>query len=163
MMLTAYAAGLFLFPALPISLWVAWNDMRVMKIPNLANYALLASFAVLGLIVFPIDVYLWQWLNFIVVLLIGILLNAAGVLGAGDAKFAASASPMIMKGDLPILIPIFAASLLAGFVTHRLIKHSALRKLVPEWESWQSGKRFPMGFPLGRTLVFYLGAVWLTR
>lgn len=163
MILTAYAAGWFLVAALPIAFWVAWNDMRAMKIPNLANYALVASFAVLGLIALPFDMYLWQWLNLVVVLLIGILLNAAGVVGAGDAKFAAAAAPMIAKADVPILIPIFAATLLAGYVTHRLAKHSPLRKLVPEWKSWETGKRFPMGFPLGMTLVFYLTFVFMVR
>lgn len=163
MLLTAYAAGWFLIPALPIAFWVAWNDMRVMKIPNLANYVLVASFAIIGLFVLPFDMYLWQWLNLVVVLLIGILLNAAGLIGAGDAKFAAAAAPMIAKADITILLPIFAATLVAAYVTHRLAKHSPLRKLVPEWTSWQTGKRFPMGFPLGMTLVFYLILVFIVR
>ena len=137
--------------------------MRAMKIPNLANYALVLGFAVLGLIALPFEQYLWQWLNLIIVLVIGIILNAAGLVGAGDAKFTAAAAPMIMKDDLPLLIPVFAACLLAGYVTHRIAKHTPLRKLAPEWESWQTGKRFPMGFPLGMTLIFYLLLVLFTR
>jgi len=48
------------------------------------------------------------------------------------------------------------ALIIAGYVTHRIAKNSPIRKLVPNWESWTSGNRFPMGFPLAMTLVFYL-------
>jgi prepilin peptidase CpaA len=41
-------------------------------------------------------------------------------------------------------------------VTHRIVKHSPLRRLVPDWKSWNAGRKFPMGLPLGMTLVFYL-------
>ena len=90
------------------------------------------------------------------VLVIGFVLNVLGVFGAGDAKFAAAAAPFVMVGDLDLLGWIFIACVLAGYVTHRIAKHSPLRRLVPDWESWTSGRRFPMGLPLGMTLVTYL-------
>ncbi len=157
----SFAATLFLFAAVPIGAYVAYSDLSRMKIPNVANYALVASFAVLGLIALPFTDYLWQWSHLIVVLLLGILLNAAGVLGAGDAKFMAAAAPMIPLAEAPRLIPIAIVCLLAGFVTHRIAKYSPLRTLVPDWESWRSGKRFPMGFPLAMMLVLFLGQlIW---
>lgn len=55
--------------------------MRAMKIPNLAVMALIAGFAVLGLIAFPFEQYLWQWSHFAVVLVIGFVLNIVGYLG----------------------------------------------------------------------------------
>jgi hypothetical protein len=73
-----------------------------------------------------------------------------------DAKFAAAAAPFVMVDDLATLAWIFVASVFAGFFAHRIAKHSPLRKLVPDWESWTSGRRFPMGLPLGMTLVGYL-------
>lgn len=162
--LTAYAAGWFLVAAFPISVFVAWNDMRVMKIPNLAVYALVASYAVLGLIALPFGQYLWHWTHLPIVLIAGIVLNMIGAMGAGDAKFIAGASPMIATADLRLLIAILAATVLAGYVTHRIAKYSKIRDMVPEWESWdQDKKRFPMGFPLGMTLVFYLIAVIILR
>lgn len=130
--------------------------MRAMKIPNVAVGALVIGFAVLGLIAFPFSQYLWQWSHLIVVLVIGFVLNVLGVFGAGDAKFAAAAAPFVMLGDLDLLGWIFIACVLAGYVTHRIAKHSPLRRLVPDWESWTSGRRFPMGLPLGMTLVTYL-------
>lgn len=156
MTLPALAAGLFLVAALPIGFYVAFSDLSRMKIPNVANYALVAAYAVFGLIALPFMDYLWQWTHLIVVLLIGILLNAAGVMGAGDAKFMAAAAPMIPLADAPRLIPIAIVCLLAGYATHRIAKYTPIRQLVPTWESWQSGKRFPMGFPLAMMLVTFL-------
>jgi len=150
-------AAMWLLPvALPVSVFCAWNDMRAMKIPNLAVGALVLGFAILGIFAFGLPQYAWQWTHLVVVLLIGFILNMAGVLGAGDAKFAAAAAPFIAIGDLPMLLWLFAACIFAGFVTHRIAKHSPLRKMVPHWESWSSGRKFPMGLPLGMTLVFYL-------
>ena len=89
-------------------------------------------------------------------LLVGMLLNAARVMGAGDAKFIAAAAPMFALDDLRLIIILFASCLLAGFAVHRAAKFLGLRKLLPHWQSWQTGKRFPMGFPLSMTLLFYL-------
>lgn len=154
--LSATAATWLLIAALPISIFVAWNDMRAMKIPNIAVGALVLGFAILGLIALPFTQYLWQWTHLIVVLVIGFVLSVLGVFGAGDAKYSAAAAPYVMLADLRILGMIFIACVLAGYITHRLAKHSPLRRIVPEWESWTSGRRFPMGFPLGMTLITYL-------
>ncbi|MEJ6397193.1 prepilin peptidase [Yoonia sp. 208BN28-4] len=161
--LTSWAAGWFLLAAVPISLFVAYSDLARMKIPNVAVGALLLAYAVLGLIALPFDVYLWGYVHMIVALVVGIVLNAGGVMGAGDAKFIAAAAPMISLNDLPLVIPVFAASLIGGFLTHRIARASPIRRAVPHWESWTAGKRFPMGFPLGMTLVFYLALVFFSR
>ena len=58
--------------------------------------------------------------------------------------------------DVGPLCFIFAANLLACFVTHRIAKHTALRRLAPNWTSWDRGRKFPMGFALGATLIAYL-------
>ncbi|MDC0738225.1 prepilin peptidase [Cognatishimia sp. SS12] len=156
MSLSASAALWFLPFVAPICLYVAWSDMRAMKIPNHSVVALFAVFAVIGLIALPFDSYLWRYLHLAVVLVIGIALNAARLIGAGDAKFAAAAAPFVPAADLSRLAFIFAATLLAAWVTHRAAKHSALRRLVPDWESWQRKKDFPMGLALGGTLLIYL-------
>ena len=150
------AALFFLLAAVPIGLFVAYSDLSRMKIPNVANYALVASFAVLGLIFLPFTDYLWQWSHLVVVLLIGIVLNAAGVMGAGDAKFMAAAAPMIPLAAAHQLLPIAIVCLLAGFATHRIAMHSPIRQMVPHWESWTAGNKFPMGFPLSMILVTFL-------
>jgi prepilin peptidase CpaA len=154
---SATEATWLLVAALPISLYVAWSDMSTMKIPNRAVYLLVAGFAVLGLIALPVDVWLWRWLHLVVALLVGMGLNMLRLIGAGDAKFIAAAAPYIALSDARAMVLIFAGCLLAAFVTHRLAKHSPIRTLVPHWQSWTTGKRFPMGLALGATLVVYLG------
>lgn len=89
-------------------------------------------------------------------LLLGIAVNAAGLVGAGDAKFAAAAAPFIHPGDLVFLLMLLAATLLAAFAAHRLAKHSPLRRMAPGWKSWDSGSDFPMGLALGGVLLLYL-------
>lgn len=153
---TAAQAAWLLIAALPISLYVAWSDMSMMKIPNRAVFALAAGFAVLGLIALPIDVWAWRWLHLVVVLVVGMAMNAARLIGAGDAKFAAAAAPYIALSDWRVMILIFTGCLIAAFVTHRIAKYSPIRRLVPHWESWTTGKRFPMGLALGAALVVYL-------
>lgn len=159
MELSATAATVFLVAALPICGFIIYSDLSRMKIPNLANGALVLCYAVLGLIVLPFDQYLWHWTHLIVLLVIGIVMTAGGAMGAGDAKFIAAAGPYIATADTSLMIVLFSACLLAGFVTHRLAKMSPIRNMVPHWTSWEAGRRFPMGFPLGMTLVFYLIAV----
>jgi prepilin peptidase CpaA len=141
----------------PICAWVAWSDMATMRIPNKAVMALAAVFVVLGLFLMPLPDYAWRLGHLVIILLIGILMNASGMIGAGDAKFAAAAAPFVAGGDLRLILPLFAANLLAAFVTHRLARHSVLRSLAPGWESWSRGWDFPMGLALGGTLAAYIG------
>lgn len=158
MELPPLAAAVFLLAAAPICAFVIFSDLSRMKIPNLANGALVLAYAVLGLFVLEFDQYLWHWSHLVVLLIIGIILNAGGAMGAGDAKFIAAAGPYIATADIRLMIVLFSACLLGGFVAHRLAKRTPLRKAVPHWVSWTSN-RFPMGFPLGMTLVGYLGII----
>jgi len=154
--ISAFSALVFLPFVVPICIYVAFSDMRDMRIPNHMVILLFVVFALVGLIALPFDVYGWRYLHLIVVLIAGIALNAGGVMGAGDAKFAAAAAPLVHVGDLRLLVALFAANLLAAFVTHRIGKHSRLKTIAPHWKSWTHPK-FPMGLALGGTLAIYLG------
>lgn len=157
------ASALWFLPfALPIGVWVAWSDMATMKIPNKAVMALVAAFAVVGLIALPLEAYGWRWAHLGIVLAIGFVMSTLGMLGAGDAKFAAAMAPFIAYADIGMFLLLFAAVTIAGFTAHRVARaSSAVRRLTPEWESW-TRKDFPMGLCLAGALVFYLviGAVY---
>lgn len=156
MAISATAALWFLPFVLPICFYVTFTDMKQMRITNQAVLVLTAIFVLLGLFLMPFDTYLWRLLSLVVVLAVGIVLNAAGVMGAGDAKFAAAAAPYIAWGDLRLLMMLFMATLLAAAATHRGVKYTPLRRLAPDWQSWQETKKFPMGLALGTTLGLYL-------
>ncbi|KAA9005718.1 prepilin peptidase [Histidinibacterium aquaticum] len=152
----ATAAAWFAPVVVPICLYVAFTDMKQMRITNQAVAALVVVYALGGALLFPLSEYLWRWLHLVVVLVIGALLNARGALGAGDAKFLAAGAPFVALSDVAEVFYLLAACGLAGFAAHRLARATALRRLAPEWESWDSGKRFPMGLPLGAALSAYL-------
>lgn len=154
--ITAHSALWFLPFAGPLCLWTCYTDLKWMKITNVTVMLLVAVYATVGLLALPLDAWAWRWSHLGVVLLAGIALNAGGVLGAGDAKFAAAAAPFVHLGDLRLLVVLLAAVSVAGFAAHRLARATALRRLAPDWESWTSGTRFPMGLPLGGTLALYL-------
>jgi len=157
MALTASAAAWFLPFVLPICLYVMYTDLSRMKITNAANLALVSVFVVIGLIALPFPEYLWRFAALGVMLVLGMLLNAGGVMGAGDSKFLAAAAPFVAVQDLPLVSFLLIATLLAAVLTHRLAKHSPLRRMAPGWTSWEQGKKFPMGLALGPTLALYLG------
>ncbi|WP_212524546.1 prepilin peptidase [Actibacterium sp. MT2.3-13A] len=154
------AAALWFLPFVaPIALFVAWSDMKAMKIPNKAVLALVAVFAVVGLLALPLEAYLWRWLHLAVVLGIGFVLATGGLIGAGDAKFAAAMAPFVALSDAVMFCYMFSAVLLAAFLTHRTARRiPAVVNALPDWESWHRKKDFPMGLALGGVLVIYLAA-----
>lgn len=156
MAITATSALWFLPFVLPICLYVAFTDMAQMRITNQAVMLLMLVFVVVGLIALPFDAYLWRLVHLVIVLLVGIVLNAAGAMGAGDSKFIAVAAPFVALGDLRLVLALLMACVLAAVATHRGAKYTPLRRLAPTWDSWDKGKKFPMGFALGTTLTLYL-------
>jgi len=154
--LTRSEAWLFLPFVLPICLWVIWSDLSTMKITNRANLALLAVFVLLGLLVIPLEGYLWRLAQFAIMLGAGILANMVGLMGAGDSKFLAVAAPFIVPGDYGMVLMLLMGVTFFAVLTHRLAKHSPLRQLAPHWESWHREGKFPFGLALGSTLACYL-------
>lgn len=141
---------------LPLCFLVAWSDMRAMRIPNWTVLALVAIYLVVGIITLPFGVFAWGLVHLVVVLITGFVMSAAGLMGAGDAKFAAAAAPFIYLGDLRFFVALFAANIFAAFITHRLTRRSSLSKMAPGWDSWERTWEFPMGLSLGGTLGLYL-------
>jgi len=146
----------FLPFALPICLWAAWSDLKFMKIPNKAVLALFLVFVLIGPFALPLAEYPWRFAHVAVVLVAGFVMNLGGLLGAGDAKFAAAMAAFVPLADLRIFLILFAAVLLAAFATHRAARAlPRLRAATADWKSW-GAKDFPMGLALGGALIFYL-------
>lgn len=160
-------AALALLPfATAIAIWVSWSDMKFMKIPNKAGLAMLAVWLVVGLALvlfslLPLKLWLWGWALGACVLVAGFILNAAGAVGAGDAKFAAAMAPVFIHADVRFVLGLFAACLLGAFAAHRLVRLiPSFRTATADWLSW-THKDFPMGLALSGTLIFYLLAALL--
>jgi len=152
----------FLPFAVVIGVWVAWNDMAFMKIPNKAVVALFGVFVAVGPLALPLEDYLWRYAQFGIVLAVGFVLSSVRAVGAGDAKFAAVMATFIAMGDFQLFLVLFATVLVAAFATHRAMRAvPAVRSAFPGWESWER-RDFPMGLALGTGLIFYiaLGALY---
>lgn len=150
-----WTALLFLVPVLPISIWVAWSDMKFMKIPNAAVLTMAAAYALVGLIALPFDLYLWGYALGAITLVVGFLLSTARMVGAGDAKFAAAMAPFFTGSSLAFVFTLFGGCLLAAFAAHRILRAiPAMRRATPDWVSW-THRKFPMGLALGGTVTFY--------
>lgn len=156
--LTLTEAMWFLPLVLPICIWVAISDLRAMRIPNVAVLALAGVFLALGLIVLPMDAYLWRLAVLGIVLVVGFVITAMGMVGAGDAKFAAAMAPFVAPGDGLFFLMLFSLVLIGSWITHRMAgRVPAVRRATPDWASWEQGKLFPMGVALAGALAIYLG------
>lgn len=156
MALSAQAAWWFIPFVAPIALWVAYSDMKWMKIHNYAVLALVAVYLVVGLIALPLVTWAWGWASLVVVLGVGFVASSVGLLGAGDAKFMAAMAPFIALGDLTMFLLLLASVIIVSFIAHRLARRvPAIQGLAPDWESW-TRREFPLGLALGPSLLFYL-------
>ena len=156
------AAAVFLPFALLIGVWVSWSDLKFMKIPNKAVMALLLVWLFAGPLVMPFESWLWGWALAAAVLVAGFVANAAGLMGAGDAKFAAAMAPFFILADPRFGLGLYAACLLGAFFSHRFMRLiGPFRAATEDWASW-THKDFPMGLALSGTLIFFLIAeIWL--
>ena len=157
MMALSAEAALWLLPFVaPIALWVAWSDMKWMKIHNHAVLALVAVYIVVGFVVLPFQTWAWGWAGLALVLVVGFVLSSVGLLGAGDAKFAAAMAPFVALGDLGNFMLLLSAVIVVSFVAHRVARNSAaIVGMAPDWESWHC-REFPLGLALGPALLMYL-------
>ncbi|WP_151719958.1 A24 family peptidase [Gemmobacter serpentinus] len=162
-MLTFTQAAWLLPFCVPLAIWIAITDMRRMKIPNIATLAMIAVYAVIGFVIFPLETWLWGWLVMAIAMVIGFLGNAIGLFGAGDAKFGAAMAPIFITGDLRLILTLICGAMFAALVVHRIARAiPAVRRATPDWESW-TRKDFPFGLALAGTLIFYLLAAILAQ
>ncbi len=150
-----WSAAWFVLPVLAIGIWVAWSDMKFMKIPNTAVLTLAAVFLVIGPIALPFQTWAWGLALGAITLVIGFVVSSLRLVGAGDAKFAAAMAPFFADSSPALVFPLFAVCLLAAFCTHRLMRAiPPFRRATADWASWTHAK-FPMGLALSGTISFY--------
>lgn len=154
--MSALDAALLLPFTLAIGLWVAWSDMKFMKIPNKAVLTLAAVWVLLGLVLVPFDLWLWGLGFGAIALVVGFIASIFGLMGAGDAKFIASMAPFFVQADLRFVLVLSAGCLLGAFAAHRFGRLiPAIRGQSPDWASW-THRDFPMGLALAGILNIQL-------
>lgn len=144
--------------ALPLCLYAAWSDLRLMIIPNWVSIGLLAVFVVVGLMFLPLPDFGWRLAIGFGVLAVGFVLNAIGLVGGGDVKMLAAFAPFISLGEHVDYLMILSISLLATLALHRIaMRIGFIRTLTPDWKSWTAGRYFPMGISITTAGLVYLG------
>lgn len=151
-------ADLALFvAAVPFGLLATYFDLKLMIIPNKVVLGLAITFLVVGLIFLPLPTFLWHLLGGFVVLVIGFLLNAIGLVGGGDAKFAAAMALFIPFADtLPFLFMLAIITLVVVALHYLVGKLSFAAPITTTWKSWAKDRKFPMGFGFGPALIYFL-------
>lgn len=150
----------FFVLTLPFSLWVAWSDLKFMRISNRLNMILFGVFLISGLILLPLEDYGLRVGIAVAALVIGFVINAIGLMGGGDAKYIAAFIAFIDPGELGEFFFVMSICLLTAVFVHRVARASkTMRRATPDWVSWQPEKRFPMGLGLSGGLSFYLALV----
>ena len=138
----------------PLCIWAAWSDLKFMKIPNILSVLLALVFIVSGVFLLPFDDYLWRILIGLTAFFVGFLIYLGGVIGGGDIKLIAAMLPFVAPADMLAFAFLISVLSLAGVAAHRLIGKLGL---APNgWLSWQDGKKFPFGFTLAGSLMYYL-------
>lgn len=154
--LTTPTAFWFLITAGPIALFVIWDDLAHLKIRNVSVMASLICFVVVGFIVLPWQVVLWQLGYGFAALFVTFTLFTMRIMGGGDAKYIAAITPFFAWPDWALILMLFCGITITALITHKLAKMIGFPRLTPHWASWTSGNRFPLGFPLGALLLAYL-------
>ena len=150
------AETVFFFVTLPFAIYAAWGDMKFMKIRNAFNLTLFALFLVLGPLLLPLGEVGARLAVAACAFVLGFALNAAGVMGGGDAKYIAALIPFVAPADIYLFTFILSGCLLGAVVTHRLARSvPAVRRATPDWISWEA-RKFPMGLGLSGALILYL-------
>ena len=152
----AEAAWVFLIPLVPIWLYVAFVDVTTLKIRNWVVILIAAIFVIGGPFLLETSYYVTQLIQGAVMLAIMFALFLIRAMGGGDAKFIAAAALYFDRSDYALLLMLLAVCFLVCYLLHRVAKVAGGKRLAPNWASWYSGKRFPMGLPLGAWLVSYL-------
>jgi len=126
-------AGLGLAVFIVLLAWAAWGDVRRYIIPNRISALILAAYIpfALGTAFLP-DLYpSVNWFGGLIaggaVLLAGLALFAAGVMGGGDVKLLASAS--VWAGPALVLHLLMATALAGGLVALIVLIARARRQL----------------------------------
>ncbi len=155
-MISPIAAAALLPFALAVGLWVSWSDLKFMRIPNQASIVMIAVWIVVGILVVPLKLWAMGLGLGLAVLVVTFIMNAGGLIGGGDAKFAAAMAPAFIHANITLLCMIYVACSLGALAAHRLLKYvPPFRAATPDWKSW-THKGFPFGTTLSATLIFYL-------
>lgn len=155
--MTQVGSIIFLILTLPIVMWCAWTDLKSMRIPNMANFAIFYVFLLLGVFFMPIETFGIQLLFALGVFVFFFLLNGLGLIGGGDVKLFGAIAPYIVFSELTNYLFILSFLSIGAVIGHKLVPFiPVLGEKTKDWASWKN-RKFPFGLPLAMSLPIFLG------
>lgn len=149
----------FFVLTLPFAFWAAYSDLSTMKIRNKLNIGLFAVFVVSAPFLLPLTEVGLRLGIAALTLFVGFVLNSAGRLGGGDAKFVAAFIPFVDPGEMSVFFMFLAGCLLAATAVHWVARRiPAIKAMAPHWKSWTAQPYFPMGLGLAPAFSLYLAS-----
>lgn len=148
---------IFLIVTFPVVLYITFSDLKFLRIPNVANLALLAIFVVIA----P---FFLEWGDYgirigqgVIVLIIGFILTSIGLLGGGDSKLFAVMAPYIAYQDITTFLFLsFGLTIIAIIIDKVVRRIPRFMESLKDWRSFQDKQKLPYGFPLSISLSIYL-------
>ena len=148
---------ILLLPAIPISIWVAWSDMKYMRIPNVACFALFISFLVIAPLTYDLHPYGIRIAQGFIILILGFFATSLGFVGGGDSKFAAAMAPFVALVDIYPFVFLVGLLSFISVVLHKLAGITpGIKSYIKDWDSWNAHGMFPFGVTLAASLITYL-------
>lgn len=145
----------------PLMALASWWDLKHLKIPNWQTLAMFGVFVVTGLWGLDTETFLWRLGQGLIVLGIGYILFAVGVIGGGDAKMAAALAPFIVPVDVAQLLVFYALVSFVLLIVLRMVMQACRHKKtgwlsIDQLEKPARERVFPMGLIFGLTITGYL-------
>lgn len=130
----------------PILVYAAYSDLRWLRIPNGVSLLMLAIFALVAMTL-PWSELMWRTSIGATIFVIGLVLFAARLIGAGDVKLLSALLLFVPSSHTLPFFQLFSVSLLLGVafisVCRRLPQLQTLG-----WRSVDTPRSFPMGISI---------------
>lgn len=160
-------ALVFIFPF--IMIFSSFSDLFSMSISNKVSLVLITTFIIFSLVIgMELNMLMWHFTTFALVLSIGFVLFALNIIGGGDAKLAASTA--LWLGWAHTGAYILLASFIGGLLTLVILKFRS--EVIPsklnttEWILRLHDKKngIPYGVALGiAAMLVYPHTPWMEK
>ncbi len=165
-MITPTGALILLVPVLPIAIWAALSDLKTLKIPNNVVLPMAAVWPLLGWIAVPTwTAWFWGLAIMAIALVLVYLLFTIGLMPGGDGKYIAAMSGIFVGAPTAWLIYLIPGCMIGAAILFLIMSFiPQIRRLTPDWGSWDQGQGrrriVPFGLALSSMVVIYLVAAW---
>ena len=127
----------------PLLVWMAYGDLRSLRIPNLLCIVMVAVFAATALIAPPPDLVA-RLVVAGAVFAIGFVTFCLGLFGGGDVKALSALFLFVPVATLPLFCMVFSASMMIG-IAFVLGLRAIPATGALDWASMDRSRKFPMG------------------